>query len=99
MADVWRVLTEIAIPGETVDDNETVVGFTNWITQANDAQHALDKVKFVISEYGWTLFDHEAPEVIDLTFCYHEEVDDMVERALSNSSYVLYGTVHTYKPS
>ena len=99
MSEVWCVLTEIDVPRDTTDSGESVVGFTNWITKAEDGPNALRKVQRAISSYGWMLLDHETPYVITLENCADEELAELISRAEGSAEYVLYGTVHTYKPS
>ena len=94
---IYVVTLEILVqPGELSSGNTK--GFTNVVTWADSPRTAQQKVSEVLKSYGWELLGIEAARPYDASRSYDDDIQEIVDQAMTNPNACIIGTVFSYKP-
>jgi hypothetical protein len=93
---VWIGLTEVS-KGEGCEiDFHGVGAFIWWATQADSREAFLRKLDAALKYYRLVLLEVSNIGCRDETSNIPEEIQELVERAMENENWVLFGTFHSY---
>jgi hypothetical protein len=99
LKEVWIGLTQVTkADGCRMDFWDGAGAFVWWATQADSEEEFLRKLKKTLEYYSLVLFEVEQVRRFADSQENSEELCEMVERAMENDDWTLYGTFHTFSP-
>jgi hypothetical protein len=96
MSELWIIRAEITVQPEDFPSGDTV-GFINVITWADSVETIRSKLSSYLETFDWHLLKIEDAHLVDSDLVYHDEIEDMIERASNNPQSILLGTFFSYK--
>jgi len=98
MENVWITTAEIQVQPGDMPSGDTL-GFmrvTMWASSHDDLHQ---KLSAYLAKYQWRLISIDRTAVIDSSFDYGDEVNQMIDETLRDQNAIRLGTYYSYKPS
>ena len=98
MENVWITTAEIQVQPEDMPSGDTL-GFMRITMWASSCDDFYQKLTAYLAKYQWKLISLDKTAIVDRSFDYGDEVNQMIEETLQDQNSVRLGTYYSYKPN
>jgi hypothetical protein len=98
MESIWIVRLEVIAYIDSAPATGQL-GFINVVASAHTAAEVQKKVIQAVQEYKWQVLSIENTAIANPDLDYMDDLSDLIDDVIANSTHILLSTLHTYRPN